>query len=162
MLFFFSFAGGVSDGSFSLIATHWKVGFPQSASSHCDSSSLTDCFMLSVNLNQVSNTAANTSDESGLIPSKPHLLMIDSLTAVLNATILAESPSSQFMLVNTLCIVGKMQHLSFCTKKMFATYNCSSNLANSSNKTHWWAMRLRVWSCLLVMVESESTTEISH
>jgi len=65
--------------------------------------------------------------------------MMDSLIAVLNAMILAESPSSLSMLVNTLCIIGKMQDIdTFLSvqKKTVATSSGSSNLATSSNKTH--------------------------
>ena len=65
--------------------------------------------------------------------------MMESLTAVLSAMILAKSPSSLSMLVNTLCTIGKMQDKDslFCTKKTVATSTGSSNLANSSSKTHW-------------------------
>ena len=41
------------------------------------------------------------SDEFGSIPSKPHHLMIESLTAVVKAMLLAETSSSQPMLVAT-------------------------------------------------------------
>ena len=130
----FFFDGGVSDDSFSLTATHWKLGFSQSASLSCDNSSLTDCFKSSVRnfklLKRESKAAANTSGESSSITSELHLLMMDSLTAVLNAMILAESPYSLSMLLNTLCIIGKMQDIGTLLsvqKKMVATSSGSSN-----------------------------------
>ena len=66
--------------------------------------------------------------------------MIDFLRAVLNAMILAESPSSLSMLViKTLRIIGRTQDIDTSLsveKKTIATSNGSSNLAISFNKTH--------------------------
>ena len=63
---------------------------------------------------------------------------MDSLTAVLNTTILDELPSSLSMLANTLYVNGKMQDIdTFLSvqKNTVATSNGLSNLANSSSKS---------------------------